>query len=594
MTRRRLSRGWAFVALWVFAAVSTAAGAQEDQVETETQAEPDASTEQEQGAQPTAAAQAEAGTTQEVEGVLAPVAPVAPQTTLATEVVAEAEAETEADDEEESLWEKWNVGDNFMDTVVTFTFSDDNVLAGAKDRSPNPGMQDQTDELFMEGLDQEKRGRETETQLVLYKRSPAFFKRMDAEAALVIEFQNWVNEKTFKNETVIGDDGSYLKLNYYTRSDDLHGDNVSLTLFPMDSQRFLLGYTYDIAWGGERIFPNNSGQVPGARLKYDWNVGTKKPGYAFLGAKTARLLNDAIHEPETYYGLLAGFGVSFTDFLTWETNGGYFQRGAFPSQGFVEGEVSSIGGKTVEAYGASTRLTLHIGAPIANSVDFRLYKPERQEVAIVPEKQIYDKDWALSVSGELTSVWQTLLEWDNPDSTTVQPAMAGAAIAKVRFGKVRLHVDYIYRQLSYVVLDIPGVSPYYAFPQQADITDEWFIAGGIDYYIEALHLTPGFIFGYKQPATWESEGVTTVIKSATDWEQLPPGQNSYDMLAAKLTLRWDVADFFSFLGEIRYLLDKNSTKYVKVDEGEAGRLRVFQEDNVTNQLGFSLLAQAKW
>ena len=81
-------------------------------------------------------------------------------------------------------FDEWTAG-NAMATRVTFAFADDNLLAGPADRSPQPGFNLPDDELFFENLTQEKRGYETETQLVVYKRMPSYFRRLDAEAALV-------------------------------------------------------------------------------------------------------------------------------------------------------------------------------------------------------------------------------------------------------------------------------------------------------------------------------------------------------------------------------------------------------------------------
>lgn len=503
-----------------------------------------------------------------------------------------AEATFEVDppkEEKESEWDRW-VGDKFMDTRVTFVFADDNLLANEKDRSPSAGFQSVDDEIFFENLQTEKRGLETETQLVLYKRMPSYFRRLDAEAALVIELQHWVNEQTWKNETKLSDDGSYLKLNFYTRADDFDGDHISLTFFPMDSQRFLLGYTYDITWGGERIFPNNSGQVPGARLRYDIGVGTDHQSYVFIGAKTARLLNEAINERQTYYGALGGFGIGLTSFLDFEMNGGYFQRGAFPPE-----SDAAIGGKTATAFGGSARLTAHMGMPIANSVDFRLYKYSPDAPTLMAEEQKYADGISWRASGEFTTVAQSLRSWDDADSTELVPSKAAALNARFRWNKLRVHGDFIYRDLSYVVFNIPGIAPYRNFPDDAEINNEWFIAGGVDYYFPIPRLTPGVIFGYKQPATYKSKDSVTrvVIRDEYDWETLPANQQAFDIFAAKLTLKWDVAKFFVVMGELRYTLDKNRAKYVKSDDS-SGRLRVFEDDKVTNRLGFSLMAQAKW
>ena len=334
--------------------------------------------------------------------------------------------------------------------------------------------------------------------------------------------------------------------------------------------------------------------MPGLRLKYDFNVGEEHEGYAFVGAKSARLLNPEINEHQTYFGVLGGFGIGITSWLDWDLSGGYFQRGAFPPQG----RNSEIGGETMDAFGGSTRITLHHGIPVANSVDFRLYKTSPDAATLLTENQEYDDGISWSTSGEFTVVGQSLLVFGEADTTTIEPAKAAAVNGKLRWGNARLHADFIYRDLSYVVLNIPGIFPYKTLPKGTDVTPEWFVAGGVDYFFETPHLTPGVIFGYKKPATYTLNDVTTVIRDEFDWETLPLEEPHYDILAAKLTLRWDVAPFFVVMGELRYTLDKNRARYAAPsdDEGEAevGDQREFMDETITNRLGFSILAQAKW
>jgi hypothetical protein len=531
----------------------------------------------------------------ELEPVTPPVAvplppPPPPPPPASGDLTAAAAAQAKSEPSELNRW----FGGKFMNTSITFVFTDDNVLAGPADRSPQPGFFNVNDEQFYEGLDSEKRGRETESHLVLYKRQPSYFHRLDAEAALALELQ------VGSEKTEIGDDGSYLKLNIYTVSDDFDGDNVSLTLFPVDSQRMLLGYTYDITWGGERIFPNNPGLVPGARLRYDFRVGKPFEGYAYAGVKTAQLLNQAIDETQTYYGALGGFGLAPTGWLGFDLCGGYFQRGAFPPQSYTdtseEGDAGSsdgIGGKTMDAFGGSGRVVLHHGIPIQDSVDFRLFKvvPDAGLVMAAPQK--YDGGVSWSLSGEYTLVAQSLIKFDDANSSEYVPSSAAAVNGRLLLWRARFHADFIYRDLSYVVFDIPGVFPYHGFPNGADIRPEWFFTLGVDYFFETSRLTPGVIFAYKRPAVYsitDTDGVehNSVYRSVEDMEILPSGQKSYDILSAKLTLKWDVAEFLAFIGELRYTLDKNKSKI------GAGNVRVFEDKNVTNQLGFALLAQARW
>jgi hypothetical protein len=483
---------------------------------------------------------------------------------------------------------QWTAG-NAMATRITFAIADDNLLAGARDRSPSAGFKLAADRLFYDAIEQEKRGFETETQIVVYKRMPTYFKRMDVEAAFVTEIEQWHDGKTFQNYTQLSDDGSYAKLNFYTKRNDYTGDNVSLTMFPVDSQRFLLGYTYAITWGGERMFPNNTGQTPGFRLRYDWNVGTGKDSYVFVGAKSARLLNEKINEPQTYYSALGGFGIGFTPWLAWEANGGYYQSGAFP----MFSPNSKIGGRTLHTFGGSTRLTFHWGVPIGSSIDFQLFRYSPDASFLLTQQQIYDNRIAGSAAFEFTTVGQTLQQFETPDTTRIQPAKAAAFLGKLRIKKLRLFANAIYRDLAFVVLSIPGVFPYQTFPRQAQVSPELWGSLGVDYYFERTKLTPGAVLAYKSPASIKVGNTTNVYREYWDQEVLPAGENPFDILSGKLTLKWDIAPFFVVVSELRYTLDNNRTKFVKASN-ESGRIRVFEDPHVTNRLGFFLLAQARW
>lgn len=495
--------------------------------------------------------------------------------------------------DEQRVWpstgyDRWVAG-NAMATRITFAIADDNLLAGAKDRSPSAGFKLAADRLFYDAIEQEKRGFETETQLVVYKRMPTFFKRMDAEAAFVTEIEQWHDGKTFQNYTTLSDDGSYGKLNFYTKRNDYTGDNVSITMFPVDSQRFLLGYTYAVTWGGERMFPNNTGQTPGLRLRYDWNVGSGKDSYVFVGAKSARLLNEKINEPQTYYSALAGFGIGFTPWLAWEANGGYYQSGAFP----MFSPNSAIGGKTVQTFGGSTRLTAHWGVPIGTSIDFQLFRYSPDASFLLTQQQIYDNRIAGSAAVEFTTVGQTLQQFETPDTTRIQAAKAAAFLGKLRIKKLRLFANAIYRDLAFVVLSIPGVFPYQTFPKAAEVSPELWGSLGLDYYFERTKLTPGAVLAYKSPASIKVGNTTNVYREYWDQEVLPAGENPFDILSGKLTLKWDIAPFFVVVSELRYTLDNNRTKFVKASN-ESGRIRVFEDPHVTNRLGFFILAQARW
>jgi len=488
---------------------------------------------------------------------------------------------------------------DFMDTWITFSFSDDNLMAGAEDRSPRPGFHYTGNETFFDNYNAASTGYETLAHLVLYKRMKSYFRHLDLEAALVIQVENVTDEVTWDTETELRDDGSYIKLNYFFDAETMSGDQLALTLFPIDSDRFRLGYSYDISWGGNQTWPNNTNPVPGMRLRWDFGTGdaSRIGGYALGGIKAVRVLNEDINEVDTYYGALFGLGLDFNKSLLWEVNGGMFEKGVFPPQSVD----SEVGGETMESHGVSTRLTWRSGLPIGDSVDFRLYRRDLEAVRRATEEEVYDGGFSHLISSEVTYREQMMLDWDDPETTLYQPAIAGDVNLKMKLGHLRMHADMVYRQLAYILFDVPGLAPFYAFPDDATITDETFVAAGLDYNFPAAHLTLGLIGGYKHPATYQGptdipdaagDQSIIVVRDLGDLEILPPGEDASDIISVKPTVRLDLADGFHLLGEVIYTIDKNRTRYKDDEDGVAER--VFEDDTVTNPIGFSLLMQARF
>jgi hypothetical protein len=488
---------------------------------------------------------------------------------------------------------------DFMDTWVTFAFSDDNLFAGAEDRSPRAGFHYNGDQAFFDNFNRSTTGYETMAHLVLYKAIDSYFKNLTLEAALVLQLENVTDKVTWQTETQLRDDGSYIKLNFLVPPTTAGGaDVLALTLFPIDSDRFRLGYSYDISWGGNETWPTNTNPAPGAKLRWDYGTAEDAAvgGYLFGGAKAVRLLNEDINEEETYYGYLGGLGLDFGKSVMWEVNGGEFEKGVFPPQSFD----SKIAGKKIESHGLSTRLSWRRGLPIGDSVDFRLYKKDLETVKAALDQEEYGPGLSHRISGEFTYREQTMLKWSDPETTIYQPAMAGVGALKLKYSYFRFHTEAVYRQLAYILFDVPGLAPYYALPNDATITDEMWGDAGIDYFFPSAHLTLGLIGGYKRPATYkgptdipEAAGKESVIvvRDLGDLEILPPGEKAFDIVTVKPTARFDLAEGFSLLGEVQYTIDKNRTKYVETDNGAK---RVFEDSDVTNSLGFSLLMQARF
>ncbi len=504
---------------------------------------------------------------------------------------------------------------DFMDTWVTFAFEDPHVLANAEDGFPRGGFYpDERASTFFDNYDSQYSGRETLSHLVLYKRMPTVMNALEAEASLVLRWSLYHDPETGKPGNKLRDDGSFIRLNYYTKSARARrvGDAISLTAFPYDSERFKLGYSYDLSWGGKRTFLGNEDTVPGIKLEYNGSAGDKVKVNAFVGAKNARLLDDSINEQQTYYGLLGGVGTGLFSRVRLDLQGGFFQKGAFPPKGQLgEDGQDLLAGRIMYAYGLSARAGYHVGTPIGRSADFRLYR--RDPYALIedlrPER--YDSTFSYAVESEASRLGQTLIDPDELGTTVIQPATAADVNARLKYRYLRAHADVVYRSLSFILFNVPGMSPYYDFPDASVHTDEIYGAVGMDYFLPRWRLTPGFTLGYQKPATYsggiaevddviddaESEGATSttiVVRDEGNFEILPAGQNKFDILTVKGSCRWDLGDALSFLSEVSYTLDKNQTRYDKQLEGDGTSQRVFDDPDVFNKISVSLFLQARF
>ena len=479
---------------------------------------------------------------------------------------------------------------SFIDTTITGYFGDDNLLAGPGDFSPSPGFSNAYPELFFEGLESEKTVAVTETHLVLYKRMPSFIKGMETEAALVLEFEVFrdpdngqVGPSVSQIDASIRDDGSYLKITGYFDRESMTGPNLSTTLFPYDSQRFLLGFSYDLTWGGERIFPTNYGPVPGFKLMLDL-----EKAYFFAGAKSQpRMQQHYDNQIETQYGVLWGGGLNAGPFF-FDANGGFFDRGHFDIQEHLE--------STLFAFGGSAQLGLRFGDEVGQSVDFRLYRNDPDAMSGATEQIEYSPGAHFYVASEFSAIGQTAIDFENSSSTTNSLATAGDVNLKLRINRFRVHADAVYRSVNFLVFNTPGLTPYYTVSEALDTQPQFYGAVGADYFLEKARLTPGVIFGVMQPAAatggedlaGEFDG-TVVVRDANDLEFLPPGEGPFTIISFKGTLRWDLSEMLSMMTEISYTLDYNQSKTVGDDAGN--QVRVL-DDERAKQLGLNLLVQA--
>jgi hypothetical protein len=479
---------------------------------------------------------------------------------------------------------------DFMDTRLSFVVSENNFFAGPGETQVNsPGLgigADKSNTLFFDNYDTRFSGFETMSHLALYKKMPAFFEHLTTEASLVIRFRILDEE-----ETGIHDTGSYIRLIYDLSQGTQKATNLEFVLFPVSGDRFRLGYSYKISWGGSGIFPLNYGLVPAAKLQLNlpW-------GYGFLGFKTTQIqehIGDTMQtEMVTNYGVLGGMGVDIHGFRA-EFNGGYFTRGVFAHEG--------VRGETMQGYGISYQIGYHHGMEIGTSIDFALYRndPDLETKFFKPEE--YGQGLSLVVKHEGSFLFHTLEDPERYATTVVQDAMAFDLNCAIKWGYFRAHLDVMYRTLSFLLFEIPSFTPYQEFPEAAEIKDEMFVAAGVDYHFPDWHLTPGIKLGVQLPATYTIESLdvggvtfvgkrTVVITDVANRSVLPVGEEARMIFSLKGNLKWDISESLAMVMEVYYTWDDNQIRYVSDFSG----LNVISEFVDPNILGFNLAAQARF
>lgn len=499
---------------------------------------------------------------------------------------------------------------DFMDTRLTWTFGDDDVLHDAGEvipDSPKPGIGDRKGyELFMDNLNMKTKGRENLTHVALYKKMDGFWRGVLTEAGLVlkIDLGNLANSDNPSVRDVLMDDGSFLRVQWSWEPEAAKENHLALTFFPFDTERFRVGYLWDISWGGGNIFSTNrSGPAPGFKVDGSFRISPQTLGYAFGGFKTARVRQvvslgsgevKEITVSETNYGALGGFGVDLWDRFAVDFGAGYFQQGTFPFEGLV--------GAKVYSYGFAGRLTYHMGMPIQTSIDYMLYRNDPNVNVVEWWHEKYEPGkFSVSVSVEGSYLLQRLSHPLKFGTTKMQPAWASALQAKFKFGYLRWQLVALTRNLEFILQNVPSLTPFVAMPEEnIRTTPEAFFAGTIDYYFSHVHLMPYFTAGIQLPASFasldENGRVVSVqvIRDQTRRDRLPQGfevdpsdWRSW-VYQLRLGVQWDISDFMSMIASLQYVHDQNMTRLAITETGER---REFQSPH---KLGFTFVARARF
>lgn len=483
----------------------------------------------------------------------------------------------------------------FMDTRLAFTLTNENMLAAPGETTPSvPGWRFGTPNslgvLFFDNYDTRYSGFETLSHAVMYREYTSG--HLQAEGALVVRIDD-LSETSLQ----LSDDGSYVTVSDW--KDPSHKDptRISLTAFPVSSDRFRLGYSYRLSWGGNPEYRRATSSVPGIKLQYD---GPSM--YAFVGAKSAVITDPRDTQPKAALAALGGFGLDPHPMVRLEVNGGYFDRGPNP--------LPDVLGKKVQLYGASVQASLHRGMPVRSSLDYRLYKFSGESVSGLFAPERYPGGLAWLVQSEFTVIGQTLKDPATAGATVRQLGKAGDVNVRVKLDRLRLRLDLSYRDLAFLLHTEPGLPSFEDVPAGYRTAANYFAAIGADRNWGDW-LTIGLIAGIEKPAALTAPaGVPVIPGAGTDpmatstalirnnnvdtlITVLPPGQGAAVQPAVKGTVRFDFARVFSALFELFYSHDGNQTE-VHRNCTDANTCTLTYAPGKAHQLGLNATLQARF
>ncbi|MCB9778166.1 MAG: hypothetical protein H6742_06365 [Alphaproteobacteria bacterium] len=474
---------------------------------------------------------------------------------------------------------------DFVDVWVSTAFEDTNVLAGPEAESPTPNFVERGNAAFFENYESRTTDDISRAQLVLYRRDDSFFENWWTEAAFVLRYTPYLDPDQTDPGTNIEDDGSYVRLVRVLPGDD---HNISITGYAVDSDRFRLGYSYDLSWGGRELFAKKVGAAPGVRLQWE-----RQGSYAFVGAKTA--ITDGIDKSDatdaslntTYYGVLAGGGLLVGKLFKVEVGAGSFQQDQFDNVDAA----SELYGDYITALGTAGQVAFRSTEDLSfiQSGDLRLYRnePDAAKDSYIRHRKL---DGAgVIVQAEIDRLSHNLLDGDVANATVVESGYAGDLQALVVAGTTNIGVDLVYKDLRYIVFNVPGIVSRQAISGDFETTPQLYGRLKFEHWFENAHVTPGVGVGLMQPATYTTpNGNTYVRTSERDTENIPAGQEATAILSGVAGAQVDLSKSMVAIGEVLYTLDNNRSNIS--EEGE----RVLAPSNERNQLGFNIIMSARF
>lgn len=241
---------------------------------------------------------------------------------------------------------------------------------------------------------------------------------------------------------------------------------------------------------------------------------------------------------------------------------------------------------------------------IQPSLDMRLYKndPDVMQRFFRPERYPGGFSYQFTVEGSVLA--QSLMNPDRTASTRIQPAAAVAVQARFKYDYWRFYAIGLYRTLSFIQFDVPGLPPYVDFVNGSTVRPELWAAIGGDRNFPNQHLTLGLILGVQNPASVSAPRFdfgggnpppgltgprTVVVRDVNLFAILPADTEILPIFSIKGTFRLDISEYFALLGEVFYNRDDNRVTFR--DSVASISQPVFEQPN---QLGFNAVVQARF
>jgi hypothetical protein len=473
---------------------------------------------------------------------------------------------------------------DFMDVAITTALEDTNVRAGPEYFSPGPNFVSRGNQTFFENYEGRFTDDISQGHLVLYKRDEGYKAGWWTEAAFVLQYSPYLNPDSTRPGVDLRDDGSYVRI-----VRDLDDDsNISLTGYAVDASRFRLGYSWDLSYGGREIHTPSVGAVPGARLQYQ-----KGGSYLFAGAKTAINQGTDVEwdvdgdRNTVYYSSLFGGGLTLGEKFRLEGGLGFFQQGESRNGGSA---ASPLYGQLINAVGTSGQVSFRSSEQLdfIQSSELRLYRnsPDFMRDTYISHNQL--DGFGVLVQAEANRLSHNLLDADTAGNTVVETGWAGDVQVRGVMNSTEVAVDFVYKDLEYIVFNVPGLTSGTSIPGSLTTTPQYYGRVTLSHYLPQQHLAASIGAGMMQPASYtDGEGNTYVQYTARNKEQVPDGEPAYNILGSVVGLQYDVSPSTIVVGELLYTLDNNLSRTV---DGA----RVSEPEEVRSALGFNVMIRARF